>query len=95
MTISPAVSGFGPDRVLVGLAGRGILQSRTPWMHEQEADAQGFRLVYSLFDFNDRGWADWELAPLLDAAQRIGDLDFGDVAFRNCPGSLAGHRIGE
>lgn len=72
MTISPAVSGFGPDRVLVGLAGRGILQSRTPWMHEQEADAQGFRLVYSLFDFNDRGWADWELAPLLDAAQRIG-----------------------
>ena len=58
--------------VLVGLAGRGILASRTPWMHEREADAQGIRLAYSLFDFSDRNWADWELAPLLDAAQRIG-----------------------
>jgi shikimate dehydrogenase len=58
--------------VLVGLAGRGILQSRTPWMHEQEADEQGLRLVYSLYDFTHRGWADGELGPLLDAAQRLG-----------------------
>jgi len=59
-------------KVMVGLAGRGILQSRTPWMHEREADAQGLRLIYSLFDFTDRGWDDRELAPLLDAAQRLG-----------------------
>ena len=52
--------------------GRGILQSRTPWMHEQEGDAQGLRLVYSLFDFTDRGWSDDELPRLLDAAQHIG-----------------------
>lgn len=72
MTNPPPATGIGPDRVMVGLAGRGILQSRTPWMHEQEADAQGLRMVYALFDFTDRGWADWELAPLLDAAQRLG-----------------------
>lgn len=57
---------------MVGLAGRGILQSRTPWMHEHEADAQGLRLIYALFDFTDRVWADWELATLLDATQRLG-----------------------
>ena len=66
--------GEGSSRggVLVGLAGRGILQSRTPWMHEQEADAHGLRLIYGLYDFTDQGWADEELASLLDAAQRMG-----------------------
>ena len=59
-------------RTMVGLAGRGILQSRTPWMHEQEGDAQGLRLLYSLFDFTDRGWEDDALPGLLDAAQRLG-----------------------
>lgn len=64
--------GIGPDRVLTGLVGRGILESRTPWMHEREADAQGLRLLYALFDFTDRGWADDDLPRLLDAAQRVG-----------------------
>jgi len=64
--------GIGPDRVLTGLVGRGILESRTPWMHEREADAQGLRLLYALFDFTDRGWSDQDLPRLLDAAQRIG-----------------------
>lgn len=41
-------------------------------MHEQEADAQGLRLVYSLFDFTDRRWPDQDLPRLLDAAQRVG-----------------------
>lgn len=57
---------------MTGLAGRGIQASRTPWMHEQEADAQGLRLVYSLFDFDARGWSDDDLPALLDAAQRLG-----------------------
>jgi shikimate dehydrogenase len=57
---------------MTGLAGRGIQASRTPWMHEQEADAQGLRLVYSLFDFDARGWGDKDLPALLDAAQRLG-----------------------
>ncbi|NBC36179.1 shikimate dehydrogenase [Novosphingobium sp. FSY-8] len=64
--------GVGRGRVLAGLIGRGILESRTPWMHECEADAQGLRMVYSLFDFSDRGWADEDLGAAIDAAQRVG-----------------------
>lgn len=40
-----------PRRYMTGLVGRDIQGSRSPWLHEQEADAQGLRLVYSLFDF--------------------------------------------
>lgn len=58
--------------VLVGLAGRGILNSRTPAMHEAEGDAQGLRLAYSLFDFAERGWPDSDLPLLLEAARRSG-----------------------
>ncbi|MDE2403214.1 MAG: shikimate dehydrogenase [Sphingomonadales bacterium] len=58
--------------MLAGLVGRGILESRTPWMHEREAEAQGLRLLYALFDFTDRGWDDAELGTLLAAAQRVG-----------------------
>lgn len=64
--------GIGRGRVLAGLIGRGILASRTPWMHEQEAAAQDLRLVYSLFDFTDRNWSDDDLPRLLDAVQRVG-----------------------
>jgi shikimate dehydrogenase len=64
--------GIGQGRVLTGLAGRGITASRSPFMHEHEADAQGLRLAYALFDFTDRGWSDGELPQLLDAVQRIG-----------------------
>ena len=41
-----------------GLIGRSILSSRSPWLHEQEAKAQGLALSYELFDFTDRGLAD-------------------------------------
>lgn len=68
---SPTV-GIGHGRVMAGLAGRGIVESRSPWMHEQEAAAQGLHLAYALFDFTDRHWSDTELPGLLDAAQRIG-----------------------
>ncbi len=57
---------------LTGLVGRDILASRSPWLHEQEADAQGVRLSYSLFDFTARGWSDADLPKLLDAAERLG-----------------------
>jgi shikimate dehydrogenase len=50
---------------LTGLIGRTILASRSPWLHEQEASAQGLDLTYQLFDFTDRGWDDGELGPLL------------------------------
>ncbi|MFM5894058.1 MAG: shikimate dehydrogenase [Novosphingobium sp.] len=48
-----------------GLIGRSILASRSPWLHEQEAKAQGIELSYQLFDFTDRGLDDAELGPLL------------------------------
>jgi shikimate dehydrogenase len=48
-----------------GLIGRAILDSRSPWLHEQEARAQGLELSYELFDFSDRGWPDSRLADVL------------------------------
>jgi len=48
-----------------GLIGRSILASRSPWLHEQEAKAQGLDLSYELFDFTDRALDDSELGPLL------------------------------
>ncbi len=48
-----------------GLIGRAILASRSPWLHEQEARAQGIELGYELFDFTARGLDDAELGPLL------------------------------
>lgn len=59
-------------RFLTGLAGRDILASRSPWLHEQEADAQAVRLTYTLFDFSYREWNDDDLPKLLDAAERVG-----------------------
>lgn len=71
LSSSPMV-GIGKGRVLAGLLGRGILESRTPWMQECEAQAQGLRMVYALLDFSDRGWGDDELGAALDAVQRVG-----------------------
>jgi shikimate dehydrogenase len=60
------------QRVLTGLIGRDILASRSPWLHEQEADAQGLRLLYTLLDFSARGWTDTALPEVLDSAQHLG-----------------------
>lgn len=48
-----------------GLIGEGILASRSPWLHEQEARAQGLSLSYTLYDFADRGWQGEAMAELL------------------------------
>ena len=49
-----------------GLIGRSILYSRSPWLHEQEARAQGWALRYALIDFSDRNLPDADLAGVLD-----------------------------
>jgi shikimate dehydrogenase len=67
-------TGTGSGDFLTGLAGRDILASRSPWMHEQEAAAQGIELRYTLFDFNDRQWDDAHLPQLLATAERDGFL---------------------
>jgi shikimate dehydrogenase len=59
-------------RFLTGLIGTDICASRSPWLHEREADAQGVRLVYSLFDFTARGWDAADLPKLLAGAQIAG-----------------------
>jgi shikimate dehydrogenase len=40
---------------LCGLIGAGIQASRTPAMHEREADEQGLRYVYKLIDLDPLG----------------------------------------
>ena len=66
--------GEGDDkqRLLTGLIGSGILASRSPWLHEQEAEAQGIRLLYTMFDFAHRGWDEDRLPALLQALQLVG-----------------------
>lgn len=59
-------------RVLLGLIGRGILASRSPWLHEHEADAQGLRLVYSLFDFAELDLEEADLPRMLLALELAG-----------------------
>lgn len=62
----------GEARITAGLIGRGILESRTPWMHECEGAAQNLGLRYLLLDFSDRGWGDDDLAGVVTAAEAAG-----------------------
>ena len=49
-----------------GLVGRSIMASRSPWLHEQEARAQGLELSYELFDFDAMRQPDEALAGLIE-----------------------------
>jgi shikimate dehydrogenase len=51
--------------VRVGLVGREILASRSPWLHEREARAQELALRYELVDFTARDLADADLPRVL------------------------------
>jgi shikimate dehydrogenase len=55
-----------------GLLGREILASRSPWIHQQEAAAQGIDLSYQLFDFTAAGWGDEHLSKQLEALRAEG-----------------------
>lgn len=65
-------TGQATRRFLTGLIGDGIGASRSPSLHEGEADAQGVRLIYSLIDLAARGEGEDALGPTLDAARRMG-----------------------
>jgi shikimate dehydrogenase len=58
--------------VLCGLIGSGIQASRTPAMHEREADEQGLRCIYKLIDLDRLGLGVEALPELLTAAKRMG-----------------------
>ena len=60
------------DRILTGLIGRHIGASRSPWLHEREAHAQGLALTYNLLDFAALGRDESDLCAQLDAAAEQG-----------------------
>lgn len=61
-----------PRSVLVGLIGAGIQASKTPAMHEREAEAQGLRCIYRLIDLTQLGLGVEAGGELLTAAERMG-----------------------
>ncbi|BEL05857.1 shikimate dehydrogenase [Actinoplanes sichuanensis] len=58
--------------VLIGLVGAGIGQSHTPWLHQQEADRHGIRLVYTTIDSHRHRLGADDLPALLHWARTLG-----------------------
>lgn len=71
-SVSPDTSPGENRRFLAGLVGSGIGASRSPWLHEREADAQGVRLIYSLYDLDASEGSGTSLPALLQAAKQMG-----------------------
>ena len=59
-------------RLLLGLIGSGIGGSRTPALHEAEAQAQGLHALYQIIDMERLGLEVAALPELLLAAERMG-----------------------
>jgi shikimate dehydrogenase len=57
---------------LIGLVGRGIQRSKSPAMHQHEADALGLRCVYQLIDLNVLSLNLEDLPRVLEAAELMG-----------------------
>ena len=72
MSRSNATQQTPQDSVRTGLIGRQIGASRSPWLHEREAQAQGLALSYTLFDFAALGMDESHLAAQLAAAETAG-----------------------
>jgi shikimate dehydrogenase len=61
-----------PIAIHTGLIGRSIGASRSPWMHEREAQAQSLNLRYHLLDFAVLGKDESDLAAQLQTAESQG-----------------------
>ena len=72
MSQANATPGAPQDRILAGLVGRNIGASRSPWLHEREAQAQGLALTYSLLDFAVLGRDESYLCTQLESAAGLG-----------------------
>jgi shikimate dehydrogenase len=70
--LDPARRGRSPAKLLLGLVGAGIQASRTPTMHEREAQAHGIPCTYRLLDLDVLGSSADMLPLLLGAAERAG-----------------------
>ncbi len=66
--------------LLAGLIGRGILLSRTPAMHAEEARHQGFGGTYRILDMDEPFRADATLAEMLRAAE-LGGFDGLNITY--------------
>lgn len=73
-TEAEAVDGNGaaPATILTGLIGMDIQGSRSPAMHEREAEALGIRLEYRLFDLAIAPRTGNDLAATLEEVRRSG-----------------------
>lgn len=59
-------------QVVVGLIGRSIQASKTPFMHEREGARVGIRYTYLLIDFDLLGLGDGDLGEMVEVAERLG-----------------------
>lgn len=66
-----SATGTSPQ-VVVGLIGRGIQASKTPFMHEREGARVGIPYTYVLIDFDALGLGDDDLGAMLEQAERLG-----------------------
>ncbi|MEY4268920.1 MAG: hypothetical protein RLZZ58_136 [Pseudomonadota bacterium] len=57
---------------MVSLIGRSIGASRSPAIHEAEAEALGMKLVYRLLDFDALGWSDSDLPRAIEILRALG-----------------------
>ena len=64
--------GTGARSVLIGLIGAGIQASRSPALHEREAEAQGLLGIYKLIDLAELGLPAEAAGELVMSAQRLG-----------------------
>ncbi len=58
--------------LVVGLVGRGIQASRTPFMHESEGARLGLRYAYRLIDFDVLGLPDEALGEVMSTVRELG-----------------------
>src|SRR6266702_8890658 len=57
---------------LTGLVGKGILRSKSPAMHQQEADALGIRCLYQLIDLSVLKLGLEDLPRVIESAELLG-----------------------
>jgi shikimate dehydrogenase len=57
---------------LIGLVGKGILRSKSPAMHQQEADALGIRCLYQLIDLSVLKLSLADLPRVIESAELMG-----------------------
>jgi shikimate dehydrogenase len=60
------------ESYLVGLVGKDILRSKSPALHQEEADALGIRLMYRLIDLNMLRLDVCDLPRVLESAELTG-----------------------